>query len=293
MNREDFDFFSRLVKLRAGYVLAPDMAYVAENRLARVVQRNKCGDHGQLIDMVRRAPEGDVARDVVYALIAKDTHFFRGAEAFRSLREAVVPRLQIQRAQNRTLRFWSAACATGQEAYSVAMVLDQMAVELSGWAVEVVGSDLNSKLIERAATGIYNRFEVQRGLPVRMLLKFFGEAPDQQWQVNERIRKMVTLREANLLRPAEGLGTFDVILCRNVLGSFDAEGQAETLDRLAQAMNDGGILILGHGEEVAGLAERFLPFEGLDGIYMRPPAARRVATPAAPAAASGASQASA
>jgi chemotaxis protein methyltransferase CheR len=291
MTREEFDFFSSLVKQRAGYVLSHDMAYVVENRLARVAQRNRCGDPAQLVDVVRRTPDSEVARDVVDALIAKDTYFFRGMEAFRNLRETIVPRVQNQRTQERSLRIWSAACGTGQEAYSVAMVLDQMAVELTGWKLEVVGTDLNRKLIERAATGIYNRFEVQRGLPVRTLLKFFAEAPEEQWQVNERIRRMVTFREANLLQPADALGPFDVILCRNVLGSFDAEGQAATLDRLAGAMNDGGVLILGEGEAVGGLGERFLAFEGLDGVYVRPAAARRLAT--APAAAPAADQASA
>jgi len=293
MNREELDFFARLVKLRAGYVIGPDMAYVVENRLARLGQRNKCSDPGELVDLVRRAPEGEVASDVVDALIAKDTYFFRHSEAFRSLREAIIPRIQIQRTEQRSLRVWSAACSTGQEAYSVAMILDQMAVELSGWTLEVVGTDLNRKLLERATTGIYNRFEVQRGLPVRMLLKYFGEAPDEHWQVNEQIRKMVRFGTANLLKAPEGLGSFDIILCRNVLGSFDAEGQAETLDRLAAVMNDGGILMLGQGEEIAGLAERFLPFEGLDGVYLRPAAARRAQTPPAPAATPSASQASA
>ncbi|HUT50188.1 MAG TPA: protein-glutamate O-methyltransferase CheR [Alphaproteobacteria bacterium] len=283
MKREEFDFFADLVKRRAGYVYAPDQVYVIESRLSRVAQRNQCGDPGQLVDLVRRAPDSDVARDVVDALTAKDTYFFRHAEAFRCLRESVVPRIQIERTERRSLRVWSAACATGQEAYSVAMVLDQMAIELTGWSIEVVGTDLNRKLIERAAKGLYNRFEVQRGLPVRMLLKFFGEAPDEQWQVTERIRSMITFREANLLQPAADLGSFDLILCRNVLGSFDAGGQAATLDRLAGALNDGGILMLGDGEKIAGLPERFLPFEGHDGIYVRPAAARRVATPEAPA----------
>lgn len=291
MNREEFDFFSKLVKLRAGYVIGPDMAYVVENRLARLGQRNKCGDPGELVDLVRRSPEGEVASDVVDALIAKDTYFFRHKEAFQSLRETIIPRIQIQRTEQRSLRVWSAACATGQEAYSVAMVLDQMAIELSGWTLEVVGTDLNKKLLERAATGVYNRFEVQRGLPVRVLLRHFGEAPEEHWQVNENIRNMVRFGTANLLKTPEGLGTFDIILCRNVLGSFDAEGQAATLDRLAGAMNDGGILMLGEGEQIAGLAERFLPFEGVDGVYMRPAAARRAATP--PAAAPAANQASA
>jgi chemotaxis protein methyltransferase CheR len=294
MNREEFDFFAALVKQRAGYVIEPDKAYVVENRLARLAQRNRCGDMGQLVDLMRRAPDGDVARDVVDALIAKDTYFFRHAETFQSLRESVVPRAQIQRAGARSLRVWCAACATGQEAYSVAMVLDQMAVELSGWSCEVVGSDISKQLIERAAAGLYNRFEVQRGLPVRMLLKFFDEAPDEQWQVNERIRGMVSFGIANLLQPAPELGVFDIVLCRNVLGSFDAEGQAATLDRLAAAMNEGGMLMLGEGEQIAGLAERFLPFEGVAGVYVRPPQAQRVATtPAAPTAEPGSDQASA
>lgn len=295
MKREEFDFFADLVKRRAGYVFAPDQVYVIESRLARVAQRNQCRDPGQLVDLVRRAPDGDVARDVVDALIAKDTYFFRHAEMFRRLRETILPRIQIQRTEQRKLRVWSAACATGQEAYSVAMVLDQMAIELSGWSIDIVATDLNRKLIERAAVGLYNRFEVQRGLPVRMLLKYFGEAADEQWQLTERIRDAVTFREANLLQPAAEMGAFDVILCRNVLGSFDAQGQAATLDRLAGTMNDGGILILGNGENIAGLTERFLPFEGLDGVYMRPARAQRVsAAPETPGAAvPGASQASA
>jgi len=281
MRREDFEYFANLVRQQAGYVIAPDKAYVLDSRLARLAQRNKCADPGQLVDLVRRSPEGAVARDAVDALIAKDTYFFRHAEAFRGLRETVLPRLQIQRTEGRVLRVWSAGCATGQEAYSVAMVLDQMAVELSGWSIEVVATDLNRTMIERAAAGLYNRFEVQRGLPVRMLLKFFGEAPEEQWQIVERIRAMVTFREANLLQPADGLGRFDIVLCRNVLGTFDPEAQAATLDRLAGAMNDGGVLILGQGERIAGLAERFLPYEGLDGVHLRPSAGRRAAAPAA------------
>jgi chemotaxis protein methyltransferase CheR len=295
MKRQEFDFIAALIKQRAGLVLSLDKAYLVERRLGSVAQRRKCSDLGQLIEIIRSEPGGEVARDVVDAVLTKDTYFFRGAEAFRSLRETVLPRIQIQRAEQHSLRIWSAACATGQEAYSAAMVLDQMAVALAGWSCEVLASDLNRAAIGRADDGLYNRFEVQRGLPVRMLLKYFKEAPDEQWQVADRIRAMVGFHEANLLEPHSGFGTFDVILCRHVLHAFDAETQAATLDRLAGAMNDGGILMLGAGEKVAGLTQRFLPFEGLDGIHVRPATAGRgqaapgEAAPPAP----GASRASA
>jgi len=269
MTREEFEFIAALVGRHAGYHIAPEKAYLVEKRLKPMIQRHGPGGLAGLIENVRRDPNGEVARALVVAMINKETFFFRDLHTFRALREEVIPGLQNQRAQARQLRIWSTGCATGQEPYSVAMVLAQMEVELTGWSVEIMASDLDRDLIKKAASGLFTRFEMQRGLPVRMLLRHFGEVPDDQWQIDERMRGMVTFRESNLLQPADGFGVWDIILCRNVLSSFGPEAQAATLERLAGVLQTGGMLMLGANESVTGPAGLFEMVDRSTGLYRR------------------------
>src|SRR6202035_5519448 len=189
------------------------------------------------------------------------------------LRQAILPALVQARASRRSLRIWSAASSTGQEPYSVAMCVKEFAA-LSGWRVEIVATDLSQEVLEKSKAGIYSQFEVQRGLPIQMLVKYFKQN-GELWQINADIRAMVQHRQLNLLQDFSHLGTFDVIFCRNVLIYFDQDAKAGIFDRLARVIEPDGVLTLGAAESVVGISDAFKPYPERRGLY-RPNAARAV-----------------
>jgi len=270
----DFDYLRRLVRERSGLVLAADKQYLVESRLLPVARR---GGLATLTDLVQRlqSPNADaVVAEVVEAMTTNETFFFRDKIPFDNLRDTIVPVLKMARTARRQIRIWCAAASTGQEPYSIAMILDEMA--LTGWDIEIIASDLSNEVLERAKAGVYSQFEVQRGLPIKMLLKYFTQVGDS-WQISPRLRAMVQFRPLNLLRDFGPLGVFDVIFCRNVLIYFDEAAKTDVLDRLALSLASDGYLALGAAETVVGLTERFKPMAECRGIYA--PIALRRAVP--------------
>jgi chemotaxis protein methyltransferase CheR len=178
----------------------------------------------------------------------------------------ILPEKLAANATSRSLRIWCAAVSTGQEAYSLAMILDEMAQRLAGWRVEILGTDISTEVLERARQGVYSQFEVQRGLPIQMLLRYFRQDGDK-WQVNERIRAMVDLKPHNLLEPNAHLGQFDVIFCRNVLIYFDVATKAKVMAALAQRLARDGAFVLGAAETVIGITTTIVPDREHRGLY--------------------------
>jgi chemotaxis protein methyltransferase CheR len=164
------------------------------------------------------------------------------------------------------LRIWSAACSTGQEAYSLAMILKEQSAKLAGWNIEIVGTDISHEVLARAQSGIYTQFEVQRGLPIQLLVKYFKQDGDK-WQLVPEIRNMVRYKEFNLLGEPAALGGFDVIFCRNVLIYFDQKAKTAILERMSKLLPPDGLLYLGGAETVLGVSDRFEPLAGHRGIY--------------------------
>jgi chemotaxis protein methyltransferase CheR len=204
--------------------------------------------------------------EVVEAMTTNETFFFRDKVPFDHLRDTILPAMQQSRSNRKCLRIWSAACSTGQEPYSIAMLLKEKAQALSGWRVEIVATDLSQEVLEKSRSGIYSQFEVQRGLPIQLLVKYFTQT-GELWQLNSEIRGMVTHKQLNLLQDFSHLGKFDVIFCRNVLIYFDQETKINIFERMAKAMEPDGMLVLGAAESVVGITDAFRPLADKRGLY--------------------------
>src|SRR5207253_10775195 len=200
------------------------------------------------------------------AMTTNETVFFRDKLPFDHLKEAVLPALVQARAARRSLRIWCAASSTGQEPYSIAMCLKEAGPMLSGWRTEIVATDLSLAVLEKSKAGIFSQFEVQRGLPIQMLVKYFTQV-GELWQLNAEIRGMVQHRQLNLLQDFSHLGVFDIIFCRNVLIYFDQNTKTNIFERLSRMMEPDGVLALGAAESVVGITNTFKPYPDRRGLY--------------------------
>jgi chemotaxis protein methyltransferase CheR len=225
-----------------------------------------------IVELVQKIKSGTEAltSEVVEAMTTNETFFFRDKIPFDHLRQAILPALVQARASRRALRIWCAASSTGQEPYSIAMCVKEFA-GLTGWRVEIVATDLSQAVLEKSKAGIFSQFEVQRGLPIQMLVKYFTQT-GELWQLNADIRAMVQHRQLNLLQDFSHLGTFDVIFCRNVLIYFDQDTKAGIFDRLAKMLEADGVLALGAAESVVGISDAFKPYPERRGLYSPNPA---------------------
>jgi len=266
MRPDDYDFVCAFLKERSGLVLSKDKAYLLENRLMPVARKRMLSSLDELVAALRKGGDPALEREVTDAMMTNESFFFRDIKPFDQLRDAVLPGLIDRRASSRRLRIWCAAASTGQEPYSIAMLLHEMGTRLSGWSVEIVATDISSSALARAKSGLYTQFEVQRGLPIQYLVKYFGQEGNQ-WQLSETIRRMVQYREFNLLGDFGSLGTFDVIFCRNVLIYFDQDSKAAILGRMAKTIASDGAMFLGGAETVLGITDAFAPVKGLTGVY--------------------------
>jgi chemotaxis protein methyltransferase CheR len=263
---QDYDFLRKLLKERSGLDLSADKQYLVESRLIPLARRAGVPGIAELVQKMKAGAETLIS-EVVEAMTTNETFFFRDKIPFDHLREAVLPALLKARANRRSLRIWSAACSTGQEPYSIAMCLKEKAQELTGWRIEIVATDLSQEVLEKAKSGIYSQFEVQRGLPVQLLVKYFTQI-GEHWQISSEIRSMVQHRQLNLLQDFSHLGKFDVIFCRNVLIYFDQDTKAGIFARLARALEPDGMVLLGAAETVVGITDALRPHPDRRGLYL-------------------------
>ncbi|MCJ2024536.1 CheR family methyltransferase [Methylobacterium sp. J-067] len=280
MTELDFEFLRAYLKQRSGLALTAEKRYLVESRLAPVCRRFNYATLRDLIGSLKVGHDTAIERAVVEAMTTNETFFFRDRLPFDLFRDVVLPEAIARNAARRRLRIWCAAASTGQEPYSIAMLLQEAGAKLAGWQVDIVATDISSEVIDKAKLGLYSQFEVQRGLPVQWLLKYFTQI-GEQWQIAASLRSMVEFRQFNLLHGYEGLGTFDVIFCRNVLIYFDAPTKSEILARFGNSLVPGGALLLGAAETVIGLTDRLAPDTKHRGLYGHAP----VPTPALRAAA--------
>ncbi len=278
MKRDSFDFLARLLRRTAGAVIADSQTYLLEGRLAPLIRRLALSGIDELAWMVRSSADARIAADVIDALVAGQSAFFRDWTPFEALGRTVLPALAAARAgtDEKRLRIWSAGCGGGEEPYSIAIVLAGLAGRLAGVTVELLATDVSQAALAKAQAGIYSTAEIQRGLPIRTLLEHFRNE-EAGWRIAANLRGMVEFRRHSLIESYRQLGMFDVVFCRNVLDRFDAETRGETLRRLADLLPDDGVLFLGADETVAGAADAFQPAEGGPGIFCR---AVRTAQPA-------------
>jgi chemotaxis protein methyltransferase CheR len=266
----DYDYLRKLLKLRSGLVLAPDKQYLLESRLLPLARKVGAAGLGELVLRLKSPGAELLIAEVVDAMTTNETFFFRDKIPFEHFRDTMLPALIAARGPRRQLRIWCAACSTGQEPYSLAMSLMEMGAALDGWRIEIVATDLAREVIERARVGLYTQFEVQRGLPIALLLKYFTQI-GENWQLVPELREMVKFRQLNLLRDFSSLGSFDVIFCRNVLIYFDSTTKTDVLQRLGSSLESDGFVVLGAAETVIGLTERLKPYADRRGLYVRNP----------------------
>ena len=279
MTPPDYEYLRKLLKDHSGLDLSADKQYLIESRLLPLSR--KCGVAG-ISELVQKMKGGatTIVAQVVEAMTTNETFFFRDKVPFDHFRDSIIPEVLKARAARKSIRIWCAACSTGQEPYSLAMCLKEMSAALAGWRVEIIATDLSQEVLEKSKSGIYSQFEVQRGLPIQLLVKNFKQN-GEFWQINADIRAMVQHRQLNLLHDFSQLGVFDVIFCRNVLIYFDQDTKINIFGRLAKTMEADGFLVLGAAETVVGLTDVFKPFPDKRGLY-RPSGARATIAAVAP-----------
>jgi chemotaxis protein methyltransferase CheR len=274
---QDFDYLRKLLKDRSGLMLSGEKQYLVESRLLPVARRHGMTTLGELVGKLKAAPAAaPLATEVVEAMTTNETFFYRDKMPFEHLRDTIVPALIAARAREKRIRIWCTAASTGQEPYSIAMTLKDMGAALAGYRVDIVATDLSMDVLDRAKAGIYSQFEVQRGLPIQQLVKYFSKV-GETWQIAPEIRAMVQYRSLNLLNDFSPLGMFDLVFCRNVLIYFDQDTKIGVFERVARMMPDEGYLVLGAAETVVGLTDAFKPMIEKRGLYAPNAALRQAA----------------
>ncbi len=241
--------------------------YLVESRVMPIVRRERLSGLDELVLLLQKGQSPKIAKDVIEAMTINETYFFRDKAPFDQFRSVMLPALLASRQAEKRLRIWSAAASTGQEAYSLAMILDEHAAKMPGWKIEILGTDLAESVLEKARKGIYTQFEVQRGLPTPMLLRHFNQS-GESWQISDNMRGKVTFRQMNLLQDFTALGRFDIIFCRNVLIYFDAARKTDILGRMSRILAPDGFLTLGASESLIGLRTDLVP-HAERGIFTR------------------------
>jgi chemotaxis protein methyltransferase CheR len=263
-----FDALCEYLRRSSGLVMEQSKKYLVESRVMPIVRRERLSSLDELVLILQKNQSPKLAKDVIEAMTINETYFFRDKGPFDQFRAVMLPALLAARQNEKRLRIWSAAASTGQEAYSMAMILDEFAARMPGWKIEILGTDLSEQVIEKARKGIYSQFEVQRGLPTPMLLRNFNQIGDS-WQLSDAMRAKVTFRQLNLLSDFTSLGRFDIIFCRNVLIYFDAARKMDILGRMTRVLHPDGFLTLGASESLIGLKTDLVGHPEHRGIFMR------------------------
>ncbi|NVN87827.1 MAG: protein-glutamate O-methyltransferase CheR [Rhodopseudomonas sp.] len=262
----DYEYLQKLLKERSGLMLSADKKYLLESRLLPLARKAAVPGISELVQKMRAGSEA-LIHDVVEAMTTNETFFFRDKTPFDHFKDSVIPELIQARAGRRSLRIWCAAASTGQEPYSLAMILKDMAAALSGWRIEIIATDLSPEVLEKSKAGLYTQFEVQRGLPIQSLVKHFKQV-GAMWQLNADTKALVQFRQFNLLQDFTSLGKFDVIFCRNVLIYFDQAAKTDIFNRLMRVNEPDGYLFLGAAETVVGLTDSYRVCPKRRGVYL-------------------------
>ncbi|MCW5704245.1 MAG: protein-glutamate O-methyltransferase CheR [Xanthobacteraceae bacterium] len=265
MTPPDYEYLRKLLKDQSGLDLSADKQYLIESRLVPLSRKAGLAGIPELVQKMKTGSPSLVAQ-VVEAMTTNETFFFRDKMPFDHFRQSIMPEVLKARASRKSIRIWCAAGSTGQEPYSLAMCLKEMEPQLAGFKVDIIATDLSQEVLEKSKAGLYSQFEVQRGLPIQMLVKYFKQN-GEFWQINPELRAMVQHRKLNLLHDFSQLGTFDVIFCRNVLIYFDQDTKINIFSRLRKAMEADGFLVLGAAETVVGLTDVFKPYPDKRGLY--------------------------
>ncbi len=262
---EDFGVFQKLLKDVSGLAIDEGKMYLLQSRLKPLLKDHNISSISELAKGVKLNPRSPLAWMIVEAMTTNETSFFRDTRPFDLFRDHIVPSLMAN-GQKRKLRIWCAACSSGQEPYSLAMIIKEKGWLNQGWDFEIFSTDISHDILKVAKEGVYSQFEVQRGLPITMLVKYFAQE-DGKWRISDDIKSMVQYKQFNLLHDMKGMGTFDIIFCRNVLIYFDAPTKGEVLKRMRQLQKNDGFLLLGGAESVIGVTDAYKAIPDKRGLY--------------------------
>lgn len=269
MKPADFELYAKLLKEKSGLVLSADKTYLLESRLSPVAKKWDFASLDEMTMKMRGIADPKMVNDIVEAMTTNETSFFRDTRPFDTFRDHLMPYMRENRPLKR-LKIWCAAASSGQEPYTIAMILKEMEHQFPGWSYDITATDISHDILDQAKEGIYSQFEVQRGLPIQLLMKYFTQLDGQKWQISDDIKRMVNYQYFNLLDPMIALGKFDIIFCRNVLIYFDEATKGDVLQRMSNQIENDGYLMLGGAETVLGITEAFAPIQGIRGVYAKP-----------------------
>jgi chemotaxis protein methyltransferase CheR len=275
MMKDDLDHLGTILKQRSGLVLTSDKTYLIESRLAPIARKEGLTNVAALLSALKMRRDEKLIAAVVDAMTTNETFFFRDKTPFDQFKAEVLPALSKVRTSD--LKIWCAACSTGQEPYSLVMLMEEARIQFPRLNLDIVATDISQRCLDKAQSGLYTQFEVQRGLPIQMMVKNF-EKVDEMWRISAKLRSAVRFKLLNLLDDLRIMGRQDVIFCRNVLIYFDVETKKRILDQMANLLAEDGYLFLGAAETVLGITDSFKPMPGQRGLYVKQ--ARTVATPA-------------
>lgn len=268
MQPADFDYIAALLKKESGMHLAPEKTYLLESRLQPIARSHGHDSIGALLSSMRMSNDAKLVHEVTQAMTTNETMFFRDTKPFDLMKNTMVPTLFEQSPPKKHIRIWSAACSSGQEPYTIAITLLEAFANHPDFRFEIVATDLCDKALNTAKEGIYSQFEVQRGLPIQVLLKYFTQQEGNRWQVQDHLKKHIRFDTHNLLDDASYLGRFDIVFCRNVLIYFDPPTKSHVFSRIADVMNPPGFMSLGVAESTVGLCDRFKSHETERNLFM-------------------------
>lgn len=267
MTPEDTEHLAAMLKARSGLILGSDKTYLIESRLAPVARREGFANASALLTALRTKRDEKLMAAATDAMTTNETFFFRDKVPFDQFKSDVLPALARTRI-NGDIKIWCAAASTGQEPYSLAMMMEDMRGAFPRVNLDILATDISDRCLEKAQAGLYTQFEVQRGLPIQMMVKYF-EKIDEMWRISPKIRASVRFKKLNLLDDLRVVGRQDVIYCRNVLIYFDLETKKRVLEQIANLLPDDGYLFLGAAETVLGITEAFKPMPGMRGLYVK------------------------
>ncbi|QDT27029.1 CheR family methyltransferase [Gimesia panareensis] len=256
MSPEDYNFITSFLLDTTGLSLGENKEYLLEARLVPLAQSHGMNGIEDLVLALQSSIDPSLKKDVMEAMTTNESSFFRDRRPFDELKNNILPSLIAERQTTQRLRIWCSACSHGQEPYSIVMLIREHFPELANWNIQIVATDLCTKALDRAQGGIYSQFEVQRGLPVQLLMKHFDQC-EQGWQIKSELGSGIQWKHLNLLEDFQHLGMFDIVFCRNVLIYFKPDTKKHILDRISRQMSSSGVLLLGAAETVLGISDNY------------------------------------
>ncbi|MFA7276160.1 MAG: protein-glutamate O-methyltransferase CheR [Pseudobdellovibrionaceae bacterium] len=269
MKVADFELYKNLLYDKSGLVVTPDKSYLLDSRLTPIAKKWGFPSIDMMTLQLRAIPDQKLIKDIIEAMTTNETSFFRDNKPFQMFQDVILPHMTAARASKKTLKIWCAAASSGQEPYSLAMILKEKEAQLKGWRFEITATDISEDILAIAKKATYSQFEVQRGLPIQYLMKHFTQV-GETWQLKDDIRNMVKYAPFNLLDDMGRLGTFDIVFCRNVLIYFDEKTKGKILEKIAKQLENDGFLLLGGAETVLGITDKFIPKPDSRGLYVKP-----------------------